>query len=300
MELAPILLFVYNRPWHTKQTLIALKQNELANQSDLFIYSDAPKSYKDIKKVKSVRESIKKVDGFKAVFITERTRNQGLAKSIISGVTEIVNKYGKTIVLEDDLVTSPYFLKFMNDALDKYVDNDNIASISGYVEPIYGLPENFFLKKGTSWGWATWKKLWDSFEKDGNRLFFEINRSKKKKQFDLDGTCFFYSMLQKQIDGKINSWAIRWYASNFINGKLHLIPGKSLVKNIGHDGSGTHCDKNRYHNSALSLDHEVNVVTIDIVENSHARKMISNFYKKMYSKKNIFKTKFKRLMELFQ
>ncbi len=299
MELAPIVLFVYNRPWHTQQTVETLQKNELSDRSDLFIYSDAPKDEQSEEAVQKVRKYIHTIDGFKTVTIRIGEKNLGLADSIIDGVSKVVNKYGRVIVLEDDLVTSPYFLRFMNDALNKYANNDNIASISGFIEPIVGLPENFFLEKGSSWGWATWEKTWNSFEKDANRLLFEINRSKKKKQFDLDGTFSFYSMLLNQIDGKIDSWAIRWYASNFINKKLHLMPGKSLVRNIGHDGSGTHCVKNSYYDMVLSLDHQVNLVTIDIVENTHAREMIISFYKKKRSKTNSFKTQFRRLRKLF-
>ena len=145
-NLAPIVLFVYNRPWHTAQTVEALQKNTLADKSELFIYSDAAKNSEVALYVKKVREYIRNISGFRKVTIMEREKNWGLANSIIDGVTTIVNKYGKIIVLEDDLVTSPYFLRFMNEALEMYENEESVASIHGYIYPIEGLPETFFIR----------------------------------------------------------------------------------------------------------------------------------------------------------
>lgn len=241
MTLAPIILFVYNRPKHAKQTVEALQKNELANESELFIYSDAPKNENTVEKVKEVREYIKTIDGFKSVTIIEREQNWGLANSIIDGVTEIINKYGKTIVLEDDLVTSPYFLKFMNEALSMYENENNIVCIHGYMYPINGLPETFFIKGADCWGWATWKEKWSIFEKDGQKLLDELGKKNLQKEADFNDAIGYSQMLKDQIKGKNNSWAVRWYMSAFLKGMLTLYPGVSYVRNIGNDESGTHC-----------------------------------------------------------
>ena len=159
MSLAPIVLFVYNRPEHTRKTVKALQDNDLTDESILYIFSDAAKNDDEVENVEKVREYIRTISGFKQIIIIEREKNYGLANSIISGVTEIVNKYGKIIVLEDDLVTSKYFLSFMNDALEIYKDENKVICIHGYIYPIKSeLPETFFIKGADCWGWATWKR----------------------------------------------------------------------------------------------------------------------------------------------
>jgi len=170
MQPAPIVLFVYNRPRHTRQTIEALRKNELAGESDLFIFSDAPKNEEMEEKVKEVREYIKNIDGFKKVTVIEREENRGLAKSIIEGVTKIVKEHGRVIVLEDDIVTSPYFLRFMNDALEFYKGQERVMHISGYVYPIEtdGVDDTYFVKPASCWGWATWGRAWSSFKKDAS------------------------------------------------------------------------------------------------------------------------------------
>ena len=253
MELSPIVLFVYNRPWHTRQTVEALKKNKLAQASELIIFSDGFKNEADKIKVDEIRKYLKSINGFKTVKIVEKDKNYGLAKSIISGVTEIVNNYGKIIVLEDDLITSPYFLKYMNDALDFYKDNQAVISISGYAYPVKTeLPETFFLKGADCWGWATWKRGWDLFETNGKKLLGEIVNKKLSREFDYDNAYPYTKMLKDQIGGRVDSWAIRWHASAFVKNKLTLYPGKSLVKNIGFDSSGTHCSVSTKYDTAIS------------------------------------------------
>ena len=240
MTLAPIALFVFNRLEHTRQTIDALQKNVLADQSDLIIFSDAPKTEAKYEAVREVREYIHQIDGFKTVTIVERPINLGLANSVIDGVTSVVNRYRRVIVLEDDMVTSIYFLQYMNDGLNQYEKNEDVASIHGYVYPIDGLPETFFLRGADCWGWATWKDKWAMFEPDGIRLLDELKRRNLTKRFDFNSTYFYSKMLADQISGKNNSWAVRWHASAFLNNKYTLYPGKSLVLNIGNDGSGTH------------------------------------------------------------
>ena len=175
MTLSPIVLFVYNRPWHTRQAIKALQNNELADRSDLFIYSDGPKGEQTDKAVQKVREYIYTINGFKTVTIRERKENMGLAGSIIDGVTAIVKEYGRVVVLEDDLVTSPFFLRYMNDALKLYEHDERIISIAGYIYPLsVKLPTTFFLRGADCWGWATWKRGWNHFEKDGQTLQHQV------------------------------------------------------------------------------------------------------------------------------
>jgi hypothetical protein len=238
---APIVLFVYNRPYHTKQTVESLQKNELASESELFIYSDAVKDGGSVKKVSEVREYIRSIGGFKKVTVIEREKNWGLANSVIDGVTTIVNKYGNIIVLEDDLVTSVYFLQFMNDALFMYKNEPKVASIHGYIYPINNLPDTFFIKGADCWGWSTWKDKWKIFESDGQKLLDELESKKLEKEADFNGNYNYTKMLKDQINGNNNSWAIRWYISTFLKNMVTLYPGKSYVQNIGHDSEGTHC-----------------------------------------------------------
>ena len=251
--LAPIALFVFARPEHTRRTVESLKRNYLADKSELFIFADAKKSETQEDFVSEVRQYIRQIDGFKSVTIIERESNFGLAKSIIDGVTTIVRKYGRVIVLEDDLVTSIHFLKYMNDALEKYSNDDRIVSVHGYVYPCSKpLPEAFFLPGADCWGWGTWESGWDIFNPDGRHLLDEINGRNLKYIFDYNGAYPFSTMLEDQILGRNDSWAIRWHASAFLEGKLTLYPGRSLVNNIGHDNSGTHCGENNEYETKVS------------------------------------------------
>ena len=220
---------------------MALKANELAAESDLIIFSDGPKSKAEETSIAELRLFLKDVDGFKRIDLIERESNLGLAQSIISGVTDTVEKYGKVIVLEDDMLTSPYFLRYMNDALDLYRDEEEVISIAAYLYPVASvLPRTFFLRGTECWGWATWKRGWQIFEPDGQKLLNELEERGLNRRFDVNGTFTYTRMLRNQIAGRNDSWAVRWHASAFLRGKLTLFPGKSLVQNIGNDGSGTH------------------------------------------------------------
>ena len=176
MTQAPIILFVYNRHEHTKKTIETLQLNHLASENNLYIFFDGYKNENDRIKVEIVRSYVKSISGFKSITIVERKKNLGLAESVITGVNEIINRYGKAIVLEDDLITSPYFLKYMNDALDLYENIDEVVSIHGYIYPVKKeLPETFFIRGADCWGWATWKRGWDIFEYDGKKLLSILN-----------------------------------------------------------------------------------------------------------------------------
>lgn len=279
MTCAPITLFVYNRPAHTRLTIEALSANVSANKSDLIIYSDAPKSKEQAGSVREVRKYIEGITGFKTVTLIERERNFGLARSIIDGVTAIVKKYGRIIVLEDDMVTSPYFLTYMNEALEKYVHDDRVVSIHGYVYPVgRPLPEVFFLTGADCWGWASWSRGWECFNADGQFLLDQLKRRKLIRSFDFNGTYPFSKMLEGQIEGINDSWAVRWHASAFLAGKLTLYPGRSLVHNIGNDNSGTHCVVSEKLDIKLSSS-PINLDDINIESSQKAMQAFEDFFR---------------------
>lgn len=285
MDLAPIVLFVYNRPWHTRQCLESLEKNDLANQSILFIYADGPKENatdEQLQKIKEVRKLIREKKWCKEVYIIESEKNKGLANSVIDGVTEIVNKYGKIIVLEDDLVLAKGFLKYMNEGLAFYKEANEVISVHGYVYPVkQKLPETFFLKGADCWGWATWKRGWDLFERDGMKLYEEIHDNSFENDFDYNGSYPFTEMLKLQIEKKIDSWAIKWYASAFLNNKLTLYPGVSFIQNIGNDGSGMHSGKtNKFEITKLNTRRDFRFPD-KIEENMQVREMIIDYFKKI-------------------
>ena len=262
MQYAPIALFTYNRADHTRQAVESLLKNAEAKDSDLFIFSDGPKNEKAKEGVEENREYIRSLKNenetlalrnagatkrknvsyenyFKSVTIIEREKNWGLANSLIAGITEIVNKYGRVIVVEDDLILSPYFLQFMNEALEKYKDEERVASISAFLNPIdCEAPDTFFLRYFACWGWATWKRGWDIMINDDRELLKRLRW--KKNDFNIGGTGPFYGILYCDKVGLNDSWAVRFYASQFLAGKLQLFPGKTMAIQTGTDGSGTH------------------------------------------------------------
>lgn len=245
MNYAPVALFVYNRPIHTRKTVEALLKNKEAAETDLYVFCDGLKVDSPAgqqEKIYAVRDYIRSIVGFKSVTIFESTTNKGLAQSIIDGVTAIVNKHQRVIVLEDDLVTSSGFLNYMNTALNIYENNPSVISIHAYNYPIptLGLPETFFMRGADCWGWATWKRGWDLFESNGSLLKQQLEEQNLVYQFNINGSNPFFDMLKQQIEGKVSSWAIRWYASAFLKNKLTLYPAKPLVFNIGFDGEATH------------------------------------------------------------
>ncbi len=276
---APILLFVFNRPTHVRQTVEALKRNALSANSDLFIYSDAARNEEEKEKVEEVRKYIHTITGFRRIEIIERENNWGLARSIIDGVTAQVNKFGKVIVMEDDLIVSPYFLQFMNDALEVYKDEDKVGHIQACdftKDP--SLPDTFLIKWTGSWGWATWDRAWKHFNPDGKELLKELQKRNLTYKFDFNGKYGYTRMLRRQIEGKNNSWAIRWNASLFLADMLSLNVGKSLVKNNGFDGTGTNCGGGGLYSSDLYMEMiEVKKIT-PITENLQARHAYVNYY----------------------
>jgi hypothetical protein len=287
--LSPIALFVFNRPWHTEQTLEALSRNELADQSVLYIFCDGYKkneTTEGIEKIKSVREICRRKKWAKEVIILEKEVNKGLAASIISGVTEILEKHGKVIVLEDDLKTSAGFLRYMNDALDFYDSEEKVMHISGYWFPVKKsaerLPETFFYRAASCWGWATWKRAWQNLETDANDLKEKIAQMPQGiKRFNVENSYPHLMQLNQNIKGEINTWAIKWYASVFLHDGLCLHPNVSLVQNTGFDNSGFHSKTTSIFDwPALSSDIRIN--SIPLQENTTAIKLLQQFHKKVY------------------
>lgn len=276
---APILLFVYNRPLHLKRTIESLVRNPLADESELFIFSDAPKTEVDKENVAYVRRYVHAIDGFKQVNVIEREENWGLARSIIDGVTRLVNEYGRVIVLEDDLVVAPYFLQFMNDALEMYKDEPKVGHIQACdFTKDASLPETFLIKWTGSWGWATWARAWKYFNPDGRALLKELEERGLTYTFDFNGKYGYTRMLRRQIEGKNNSWAIRWNASLFLKDILSLNVGRSLVQNEGFDGSGTNCGGGGLYDSNLSQVPVILKKILPVQENEHARAAYVRYY----------------------
>ena len=281
--LAPVLLFVYNRPEHVRRTIEALKKNTLASESHLYIYSDGASDATCQKAVDEVRQYVNGISGFKSVTVIVRDENWGLARNIIDGVTTQINRYGEVIVLEDDLITAPYFLQFMNDALECYKDEPRVGHIQGCdftQDP--SLPDTFLIKWTGSWGWATWRRAWKHFNPDGQALLDELERRRLTHTFDFDGAYRYTRMLRRQVEGKNNSWAIRWNASLFLADILSLNVGRSLVQNTGFDGSGTHCGGGGLYASTLWMKPLPVVRISPAVENPAARHAIARYYRRHF------------------
>lgn len=294
---APITLFTYARPEHTKRTVEALLNNHGVAEHDLIIYSDGPKTLEKRPAVDAVRNYLKSLKGFRSITIHTRPYNYGLARSIIEGVSEVLIQYDRIIVLEDDLITSPYFLKYMNEALEKYANDDRVISIHGYVYPVKEtLPEVFFLRGADCWGWATWRRGWALFNPNGQELLDKLRREHLVKLFDFNGAYEYSKMLEAQVKGLNDSWAIRWYASAFLANRLTLYPGRSLAKNIGVDGSGTHCRQSAGFDSPLS-DAPVELRDIDVVECAQARQAFETYFST--SKGMSFKKLLTQLQDMF-
>lgn len=279
-DLAPIVLFVYNRPEHTAQTIEALKKNDLAENSELYIFSDAPKKESVREKVQAVREYIRTIEGFKKVTIIEREKNYGLAKSVIEGVSDIINRYGRVIVLEDDLITEKFFLKYMNEALIKYENSSRVYTISGYsyIGKKIDLPDTYFLKISCSWSWGTWKDRWEKLDIECAGWEKLKEDRKLRKEFDYDYCYPYLDLFIKQMEEEtISSWAIKWYWTIFNNDGLTLYPSIPLVFNAGFDGSGEHCgvEKKKQKKDCSKSTKENLIYSTETEEKPQIRKRVS-------------------------
>ncbi len=241
---APIVLFVYNRPWHTQKTIESLLENTLASKSDLYVFSDGPKRGSDVQPITELRNFLKTVKGFNSITVSEKEQNQGIARSVVQGVTEIVNKYGKVIVMEDDLISSPYFLQFMIDGLSFYENTPQVFSLGGYTHPpsLLKMPENYphemyFSYRPVSCGWSTWADRWNKADWQVKDFSTFKNDPLRQKAFNRGGEDMS-GMLIEAMEGKIDSWAIRWSYTHFVHDGLAVYPVNSYIDNIGHDGTG--------------------------------------------------------------
>ena len=312
-KVAPLAIFTYNRLEHTKRTVEALKANLLAMDSQLFIFSDGPKNEKDYLDIENLRNYLKTITGFKSVKIFENKENKGLAPSLISGINYIFEEHDTIIVFEDDIISSPLTLEFLNDCLEIYKNDKNVGMIHGHIETIANLPSLFFGANSGCLGWATWKRAWQEVNFDGSYLLNEIQNMHKEKEFDLGGAYPYMNMLKKQIAGKNSSWAVRMYASFFLKNILTLYPGKSYVQHIGFD-SGTHCtglEKPTKIDGKIEATENV-AKRIPIEINHEAKKKLRHFYRKrqkyslfffkqeLVKKRNLFKTFLKKIKNDFQ
>ena len=301
MKLAPIAFFAYKRPEHTQRSLESLSQNEGAASSELFIYCDAAKQPEDIKAVKEVRKVAKSKQWCGKVHIIEHENNIGCADSIIKGVTQTCQQYGRVIVVEDDLILSPYFLNYMNTTLDLYQDEEQVVQISGYMFPVAlkdAKTDALFLPFTTSWGWATWQRAWQDFDPE-MRGYEKLKSNRKLRyKFDLNNSYKYFNMLDSQLNGKIDAWDIRWYLSTFMLNGLTLYPKKSLVQNIGFDGSGTHCGVSSNLDTEIYQD-EVLSMPINVQSDSKAANIIFAYLRNLKQSLNLLQRIKQKLKNLF-
>jgi len=287
MNVSPIIIFTYNRIDHLDTLIRSLKKNNLFAESKVFVFSDGPKNEIDKKKIEKVRIFLKKnLPKYKSEII-ERDVNLGLSRNIISGITDAFKTYDQLIILEDDLEVSPFFLNYMNDALNMYKSVDNVASISGYMYPIE--PKKFsnnyfFLKLIESWGWGTWKRAWNIFENDSAQLKKKIDEKQLANQFNFESGISYYKMLTDNIKGLNDSWAIRWYASTFLKNMNTLFPSKSFVKNIGVDDSGEHCSYTTVYDTLVNFDYK-KLEKNHSLESLSDRLVVQSFFRKIKYKR---------------
>jgi hypothetical protein len=280
--LSPIALFAYRRPSHLKRTIEALQANDLASRSELHIFCDGPKAVDDFAAIEAVRAYVETIGGFASVTKIFQPTNLGLSNSIIAGVSKIVTAKDTAIVVEDDIVTSPHFLRFMNEGLDLYENEPAVACIHGYLYPVQEtLPETFFLRGADCWGWATWKRAWALFEPNGKLLLQALKDRQLETSFDLDNSFGFTEMLRRESNIEHGSWDIHWHASAFLAGMLTLYPSRSLVENIGHDGSGEHCAASQEYATVVSSE-PVLIKAIPVQENPQARQIVARYFRRAF------------------
>jgi len=276
----PVELFAYRRPAHLRQVVDSLLANPEAEDTELFIFCDAAAQPEDRLAVADVREYAKSVVGFKRVTVVQRDTNYGLSRSITEGVSRSCREYGRVAVVEDDVVVSPLFLNWVNAALDTYEDDERVLSEGCYVFPTQlKLPETFFLSLPDCWGWAVWGRSWRHYQPDGKALLQALRDRRLEHRIDFEGTYPYTKMLREQVEGKNDSWVVRWSTSVFLLGGLTIYPGKSLTQNIGFDATGTHCGERDAYLSELAESMPL-IANIPVVESEIGRRAWREFFLK--------------------
>ena len=300
-DFAPIVVFGFNRPGHLKRSLESLEMNRESKFSELYIFIDGPRTVDDLHLVKECRVVAKLTRGFKNTIPYFSESNLGLANSIINGVSKILKENDSVIVVEDDLQVSPNFLRFMNMGLMKYRDKIDVSAVHGYQYPIkLNFDQCVFLKGADCWGWATWRDRWSGFEPDGRKLLNQLKVKGLCKEFNLENSLKNTDLLENQIAGKIDSWAIRWHASMFLQNRLGVFPPESLVLNLGLDGSGTHEIKSTLFKTKLSIQSSW-IMPEDITASVEYRKELISYFKsefKLSIKKRLLR-KFRKTFKVW-
>lgn len=297
--LAPAVVFVYNRADHALSTLNHLSGNFLAGETDLFIYCDNAKnenSREAVENVRAVVDDFARNSNFKNVTVIKAEKNKGLAASIIGGASEILEKYGKIIVVEDDLITSRDFLTYMNNALDFYEANPKVWSVSGYSFPLKSLqayPHDIYMSpRGCSWGWATWKDRFEKVDWEVSDFQDFINDPERIRHFN-EGGPDMTDMLTRQVQGKINSWAIRWCYQESKENMFTVYPKESRIRNIGCDNSGTNCVDSSLYDTVLTSGNAACTF-----ENLNPEEKIMREFRSMYDYSRLGKLK-RKILRLF-
>jgi len=254
--LAPIVLFVFNRADHTRKTLGSLRNNTLASNSHLIIYSDGPRRESDIEPISEVRKVLDTLDGFASITRIDRAENPGLTANIVSGVTEVMAQYGTVIAVEDDLISSPYFLEYMNNGLRTYQTQSNIFSISGYGPPI-NIPRHYtdpvyWAPRSSSWGWASWQDRWAKVNWSVPEFKEFITDPIAISRYNQGGNDLT-DLLVQQMTGKLDTWDVQWCFYHYLNDAGCVYPTHSLIHNIGTDGTGTNFTQHTTKYSIASL-----------------------------------------------
>jgi putative methyltransferase (TIGR04325 family) len=268
MILAPIVIFCYNRPLLLKQTVEALQKNILSSDSDLIVFCDGPKngaSVEVLNQINHVREFCDSISGFKSITVFKSESNKGLQDSVISGLNQVLEKYESVIVVEDDVVTSPYFLDFMNKGLKNYENESRVLSIGSW-NYYYPSVKNFFNHMPDTIAWATWRNRWRLFEQDGKKLYDLLENRNLIDKFNLQGNFDFQNMLRQQYEGKVSSWAIRWTALAVLNNTLTLYPKISLSKHIGFGMDSTNCEDEDFNENIQLANESIAQFDIDVKE----------------------------------
>lgn len=277
-----ILVTGYRRPQHLDLCLKNLAQSPIFNSFPTIISIDGPSSKDDEVPCQEARST--------AIFFAQRHRNvnlefsnvnKGLGESILSAVDQVFENFNSIIVIEDDLLLSPFALEYFEWGLRSYENQHRVGSISGFSLPLSEQTSDYFIRGADCWGWATWRNRWNDFERDGRVLLNELKKRRLQRAFDLDYSYQYTHMLERQVRGLTNSWAIRWHANNFLKGRFTLCPKESLVLNIGGDGSGTNMGVTSHYRTELSV-RRPDLKFIEPKEDCAARSKLISFYSEKF------------------